>query len=87
MSDSADQPTVHHVAEKLRAYRMIDGNYVGGVVHIVVDDGNVEQAHADWCLDQARANGDPADVDIATLITDLSDAQRRELADLDTYPR
>jgi hypothetical protein len=86
MSDFADQPTVPHVAEKLHAYRMTEGNYVGGVVHIVVDDGNVEQAHADWCLDQARANGDPADIEIATLVAALSDAERRELADLDTYP-
>jgi hypothetical protein len=87
MSDSADQPTVSHVAEKLHAYRMIEDNYVGGVVHIVVDDGNVEQAHADWCLDQANANGNPIDIEIATLVAALSDAERRELADLDTYPR
>ena len=89
-----DRPTVTEVAERLRAYRALPGRYVGGCVHIVTDDPNYEQHHADWCLEHAeewgRDWGDggylPEDLEIATLIAALTTTQRRKLAQLNTYP-
>jgi hypothetical protein len=81
-----DKPILPDVAAKLREYRKREGCYVGGGVHIVVDDNNYEQHHAYWCLKRAQDEGDEHDIEIATLINAMSNRQRRRLFALDTYP-
>jgi hypothetical protein len=43
------RPTVPEVLPLVRAYLEIDGNYNGGSLHIVIDDGNVADDHVEFC--------------------------------------
>ena len=36
-------------------YNTIDGG-VGGYGHIVLDDGNIENGHIEWCIKEAKEN-------------------------------
>lgn len=69
----------------LRAYTRTraDGSrwarQMGGIVHIVVDDDNVSNAAAVWCLNEAIARGDVLDLAIASIVYKLSKTQRLKL--------
>lgn len=87
---SPDRPTVPQVLELLRGYRRIDANRLsGGVVHVIVDDGNVEQYFADSCLTEAESSPEwdrPEDVEIARALAAMTPTQRRKVYATDTYP-
>lgn len=53
MTPASDgRPTVPEAIEALDAYRALGGiRELGGAVHIIVDDGNCKQSHADWCVE------------------------------------
>jgi hypothetical protein len=55
------------------------GNVTGGVLHIVLDDGNVERDHVLWCLRQAVEERDWLAVKIATHMLGLTSKERREV--------
>lgn len=50
MSAVADSPTVAEVLPLVNAYYAKPGNSVGGNLHIVLDDCNVEDGHVEFCL-------------------------------------
>lgn len=77
---------VPEVAEKLRAYYASnDERSQGGFVHIVLEDSNTEQKHADWCLQEAEQHGDAFDVEIAQLLAGMSRTQRKKLSAMSHY--
>ena len=51
----------------------------GCCAHIVTDDGNVAQAHADFCLDQARLNGHADCLALCEALVLMTPTQRRKL--------
>ncbi len=75
------KPTVPEVRELVSEYYCLPGNAVGGALHIVVDDGNIEDSHVQFCRNEALARGDAAGVRIADLLLQMSKTQRKKVAD------
>lgn len=73
------KPTLPDVIPLVRAYYAKPGNSAGGSLHIVLDDGNVSDAHIRFCMDEAQKNGDEDGVILARLLLSLSKTQRRKL--------
>lgn len=84
---------VAHAASALRLYYTLPGRENGGAVHIITEDGNVEQEHADWCVENApkwahEFGGDAylaRDLLIARLLAALTDQQRKTLYDTGAF--
>lgn len=43
---------VEEVRELIHALYELDGCSCGGPLHIVTDDGNIEDCHIRWCIDE-----------------------------------
>jgi len=71
-------PTVASCISKGRSYYEA-GNPCGGALHIVLDDGNVERSHVEWCLAYAKEIGDADAFELAQDLLELTDAQREEV--------
>jgi len=76
------KPTVPDVLPIAKAYLAKPGNAVGGSLHIVLDDGNVQDSHVDFCIDCARQRGDEDGVLLATLLRQMSRTQRLKISNL-----
>lgn len=74
------RPTVPEVWPLVRAYYAIDGNSVGGNLHIVLEDGNIKDDDVQWCLDNARERGDASGVELAELLLKMTKTQRTKLS-------
>lgn len=83
-----NKPTVPDVLPMVRRlYRGDDpcsrgSGSVGGHLHIVLDDGNVEDGHVSYCLEEAMADQCETCVKLATLLRQMSRTQRGRLPDL-----
>lgn len=55
------------------------GNELGGSLHILLDDFNVEHQHVEFCILQASLNQDQFGAALAGLILVLSKTQRLKL--------
>ncbi len=80
------KPTVPEVLPLIQEYYRKPENCVGGNLHIVLEDSNVENSHIKYCLEQAKTAGDKDGVRIAELLFQMSKTQRRKLALLHGYP-
>ena len=54
-------------------------NTAGGVLHIALDDGNMEADNVMWCLHEARKEGDDDAVELCHMLLDMSLDERYEL--------
>ena len=66
-------PEVRAAAEAVSA--VYDESCVGGNLHIVIDDWNIEDDHIDWCENDAEMTA--AEQECARLFRQLSEAERR----------
>lgn len=73
------KPTVPEVEPLVIAYCAKDGNGVGGSLHIVLDDGNVNDGHVEWCIEHARELGDEDGVKLGKILLQMSKTQRLKL--------
>lgn len=62
------------------AFYAIAGNGVGGNLHIVLDDYNLENSHVRSCIEQARDCGDLAGEMLGWLLLGASKSQRARAA-------
>jgi hypothetical protein len=53
------------------------GNVTGGNFHIVISDGNLEDGHIQFCIDQALAERDHVGVALGRCLLELSLADRK----------
>jgi len=74
------KPTVHEVLPLVRAYYGKPENNVGGNLHLVLDDVNVEDQHVSFCLEVAKERNDDDGVRIAELLLRMSKTQRYKVA-------
>ena len=81
------KPTVPEVAPLVRAYYAKPGNGAGGCLHVVLDDGNVEDEFVQDALELARKEGDDDGVALAGLLLRMSRTQRRKLSRIACDPR
>lgn len=75
--------TLPMVVPLARAY--YENHRTGGILHIVLDDGNLEDGHMRWCLERARLKGDIEAGFLAMLVMALSPSQRRRLVNAYQY--
>lgn len=79
------KPTIPEVLPLIQAYYAKPGNGVGGNLHIVLEDLNVEDSHVRWCLEYAEKQGDTDGVELAKLLLAMSKTQRLKLGGLVPY--
>lgn len=73
------KPTVSEVLPIMYSYRDTEGNGVGGSLHIVLDDGNVNNDDIIWCIEFAKKNKDKAGVELGEILLRMSKTQRKKL--------
>lgn len=73
------RPTVPEVLPLVRAYYAMPGNGVGGNLHIVLDDANVDDGSVHFCINAAREAGDTEGVKLGEVLLAMSKTQRRKL--------
>lgn len=79
MTDTT-KPTVPEVLPIAQAYYAKPGNCVGGSLHVVLDDDNVEDSHVEFCRTVAVEAGDEDGIRLADLLLRMSKTQRLKLA-------
>lgn len=70
------KPTVDEVVEMAHAYYRLDGNGVGGSLHIVLDDGNIGRSHVTWCEGYACGARDEPGIQLAAALLRLTRKER-----------
>lgn len=64
----------------MRKYAALPGNSVGGSLHIVLDDGNVDDDSVRHCIEWARERADLAGVELGEMLLRMSRTQRKKLS-------
>lgn len=83
---SPERPSVPEIAEKIREYYTRPGNSVGGSLHVVLDDGNLQPSHIEYCLKYAVESGDSEGAELARALLQMTPTQRRVLSAMNFYP-
>jgi hypothetical protein len=73
------KPTIPEVLPLVQAYYAKPGNFAGGSLHIVLDDGNVNDGSVQFCIDYAREKGDEDGIALGMLLLRMSKTQRSKL--------
>ncbi len=76
------KPTVPQVLPLVREFLAMPGNGIGGQLHIVLDEGNVNDEHVDMCIAQARDTSDHCAQALGWVLRRMSKTQRRKLSAL-----
>jgi hypothetical protein len=71
-----DKPLVPEVAQKIKAYLSIPGNEIGGNLHLVLQNGNIQDKHVLFCKQQATESGDSMAAELADTLLKMSKTQR-----------
>jgi hypothetical protein len=71
--------TVPEVLPLVQAFYAHPDNGTGGCLHIVLDDGNVDHSSVQFCVDQAKKDGDRMGELLGRVIQKLSKTQRNRL--------
>jgi hypothetical protein len=72
-----DRPTVPDVLPLVRA--IYERHCAGCCLHIITDDGNVEQHSADFCVECARERGHDDCLRAAELLAQMTSTQRHRV--------
>lgn len=70
---------IEQIIEAAREYYSVPGNEVGGNLHIVLDDGNINNRHIEWCINEASKQGDEKGVALGKMLLDCSITQRKKV--------
>lgn len=73
------KPSLPTVCERFTAYYQRPGNGGWGSLHIILADGNVSDAHVEFCISHAAENGDTEGEALARVLLTMSRTQRRKL--------
>lgn len=73
----ADRPKVPEAVAAAQAY--CDGHSMGGNLHIVLDDGNLEPSCIEWSAQRAVEQGDDECVRVAAMLLAMTPTQRRRV--------
>lgn len=79
-----DRPKVPEVARFARAYYNDHG--VGGSLHIVLDDGNLEDSSVQFCIERAEERGDAPGAELGRMLLQMTLTQRRSVRARDHQP-
>lgn len=73
------KPTIPEVIDRFRAYYKL--NPAWGSLHVVLDDGNIDDATVRWCRDWAIEHSDPEGAALAEILLRMSKTQRSKIGD------
>lgn len=73
------KPSEHLLRLMVAAFYELPGNCVGGCLHIVLDDGNLEDHHVRWCRDEAKKRNDQDAMFMADVLLLYSEDERFEI--------
>lgn len=73
-------PDGRRVQRLIDRYKAREGNYCGGSLHIVTDDGNFGDRSVQFCEEYALEHGDYTGARLARLILLMTMTQRRRYA-------
>lgn len=76
------KPTIPEVHPLVQAWYRRPENGAGGMFHVILEDSNQEQRHADTALATARESGDAEAIHLAELLAAMSPTQRLKLSQL-----
>jgi hypothetical protein len=82
MENEKPKPTIPEVHPLVINWYAKPGNSVGGIFHVLLENGNCEQYFADQALKDAHLSGDKDAIHLAELLTLMSSTQRRKLCHL-----
>jgi len=74
---SPSKPVIPEVVDRFRAYH--DEHPTWGSLHIVLDDGNVEESHVAFCVSWAIEHDDWEGANLGAVLLRMSKTQRRKL--------
>lgn len=74
------RPTIPEVMPLVQAYYAKPGNFTGGSLHVVLDDGNVSDSNVEFCISHARARADEDGVRLGEMLLRMSKTQRSKIA-------
>lgn len=74
------KPTIPEVIDQFRAYH--ETNLAWGSLHIVLDDGNIQDESVIYCRNYALAQGDADGVVLADILLSMSKTQRLKIGRL-----
>jgi len=59
--------------------KLYEKSCVGCCLHIVLDDGNIEDSHVKFCIEEAKKQGHEDCLELANKLLLMSKTQRHEL--------
>jgi hypothetical protein len=71
------KPSIPDVIERFRAYNRQHGAW--GSLHVVLDDGNVEDCHVEFCIAHAEQSGDTEGAELGRVLLQMSKTQRAKI--------
>jgi hypothetical protein len=77
MNKRPDRPTVPDVLPLVR--QIYERHCAGCCLHIMTDDCNIEQGHADFCLDWAKRQGHDDCIRAAEMMVQMTETQRKRI--------
>jgi hypothetical protein len=80
--DSSEKISVLDVLPLAISYLSKPGNSVGGSLHVVIEDRNLEDSHLRFCISHSKANNDLDGISLAEEMLKLSKTQRGKLIKL-----
>lgn len=75
----AKKPTIPDVIARFADYVEMPGNEVWGSLHVVLDDGNIQDSHVRSCIDLATERNDTEGANLARVLLTMSKTQRARL--------
>lgn len=79
MTAHPPKPSVRDVLPLVLSYYSRPGNGAGGLLHIVLDDGNVDDDDVQYCYGRACEEEDHEAITLADLMLRMSKSQRLRL--------
>jgi hypothetical protein len=77
-----DEPaTVDELIKLCNAWYRLEGNEVGGSLHLVLDDDNIEDEHVAFCIGWAIEHDDAAGAALGMVLRCISEEDRRAVVE------
>lgn len=73
------KPTIPEVLPIVKEYYAQPGNGAGGNLHIVLDDGNINDSSVEYCMNICKENNDKKGIELCNKLMRMSKTQRRKI--------
>jgi hypothetical protein len=80
-SSEPEMIVTEEILERFRAYHAKESAW--GWLHVVLDDGNVEDSSVEVCIECASEDGDQEALELGKILLQMSEAQRLKLYETD----